>query len=63
MKIILLLTGKTADTRLATLIDDYQQRLRHYVPFELVVLPDTKNAKSNTKNLLLNLSSRSVRSS
>ena len=46
MKITLLLTGKTSDTRLASLIEDYQQRLRHYVPFEIVVLPDLKNAKA-----------------
>ena len=46
MKITLLLTGKTTDTRLASLIDDYRQRLTHYVPFELVVVPDIKNAKS-----------------
>ena len=42
----MLLTGKTSDTRLASLIEDYQQRLRHYVPFEIVVLPDLKNAKA-----------------
>ncbi|MBQ7259102.1 MAG: 23S rRNA (pseudouridine(1915)-N(3))-methyltransferase RlmH [Paludibacteraceae bacterium] len=46
MKITLLLTGKTSDARIASLIDDYQQRLRHYVPFEIVVLPDLKNAKA-----------------
>lgn len=46
MKITLLLTGKTIDSRLSSLIDEYQQRLRHYVPFELVVLPDLKNAKA-----------------
>lgn len=46
MKITLLLTGKTSDSRLSSLIDEYQQRLRHYVPFELVVLPDLKNAKA-----------------
>ena len=46
MKITLLVSGKTNDSRLATLIDDYQQRLKHYVPFELVVLPDLKNAKA-----------------
>ena len=40
------LTGKTTDARLSSLIEDYQQRLTHYVPFELVVLPDIKNAKS-----------------
>jgi len=49
MKIQLYLTGKTVDTRLQSLIDDYQQRLKHYVPFELVVLPDLKNAKALTE--------------
>ena len=38
--------GKTSDPRLVSLIDDYQQRLKHYVPFELVVIPDLKNAKT-----------------
>lgn len=46
MKITLLFTGKTSDARIASLIEDYQQRLRHYVPFEIVVLPDLKNAKA-----------------
>ena len=46
MRITLLVVGKTADARLQSLIDDYTQRLRHYVPFEMVVLPDIKNAKS-----------------
>ncbi len=50
MKITLLFTGKTSDARLSSLIDEYQQRLRHYVPFELVVLPDLKNAKSLTED-------------
>jgi len=49
MKITLLLTGKTVDNRLISLIDEYKQRLIHYVPFELVVLPDLKNAKSLTE--------------
>ena len=49
MKIVLLLTGKTVDPRLASLIDEYRQRLVHYVPFELVTLPDLKNAKSLTE--------------
>lgn len=49
MKITLLVVGKTTDPRLASLIDEYRQRLTHYVPFELVVLPDLKNAKSLTE--------------
>lgn len=52
MTITLLLVGKTSDSRLASLIDDYQQRLKHYVPFELVVIPDVKNAKSLTADQL-----------
>ena len=52
MKIQLFLTGKTTDARLATLIDEYQQRLTHYVPFELVVIPDIKNAKSLSQDQL-----------
>ena len=49
MKILLILTGKTTDARIASLIDDYCKRLTHYVPFELVVIPDLKNAKSLTE--------------
>jgi 23S rRNA (pseudouridine1915-N3)-methyltransferase len=46
MKITLLVVGKTTDERLQSLIGDYMQRLKHYVPFEFVVLPDLKNAKA-----------------
>lgn len=52
MKIQLFLTGKTTDARLVSLIEDYQQRLKHYVPFELVVIPDIKNAKSLSQDQL-----------
>ena len=40
------MVGKTTDPRLVSLIEDYRQRLTHYVPFELVVIPDIKNAKA-----------------
>lgn len=46
MRISLLMVGKTTDPRLVSLIDDYRQRLSHYVPFELIVIPDIKNAKA-----------------
>ncbi len=46
MKITLLLVGKTTDSRLISLIEDYRKRLLHYAPFELVVLPDLKTTKS-----------------
>ena len=45
MKITLLVVGKTTDQRLVSLIEDYRQRLTHYVPFDLVVIPDLKNTK------------------
>ena len=44
--------GTTSDPRLQSLIDEYQQRLKHYVPFELVVIPDVKNAKSLSQEQL-----------
>lgn len=46
MKLTLLLTGKTTNAQLQTLIDDYVKRLAHYVPFSIQVLPDLKNAKT-----------------
>ncbi|MBR4432672.1 MAG: 23S rRNA (pseudouridine(1915)-N(3))-methyltransferase RlmH [Paludibacteraceae bacterium] len=52
MKITLMVVGKTNDARLSALIDEYQQRLKHYVPFELVVIPDIKNAKSMNEEQL-----------
>ena len=52
MKITLLVIGKTADARLVSLIEDYRQRLTHYVPFEFVVIPDIKNAKALTQDQL-----------
>ena len=49
MRLTLLVVGKTTDPRLVFLIEDYRQRLTHYLPFEIVVLPDIKNAKSLTE--------------
>ena len=46
MKITLLVVGKTTDSRLVSLMEEYISRLKHYVPFEMVVLPDLKNTKS-----------------
>lgn len=46
MKITLLTVGKTTDPRLVSLIEEYRQRLVHYVPFEFVIVPDVKNTKS-----------------
>ncbi len=46
MKIKLLTIGKTDDKNLQTLIEVYQNRLKHYINFELDVIPDIKNVKN-----------------
>ncbi len=46
MQIDLIVIGKTNATYLNTGIDEYIDRLKHYVPFSLKVIPDIKNAKS-----------------
>lgn len=47
-----MVVGKTTDSRIQTIIEDYQQRLRHYVPFDFVIIPDVKNAKSLSEEQL-----------
>ena len=46
MKIKLLVVGKTDDKRIQSLIDDYSNRLKHYISFQLEVIPDIKNVKN-----------------
>lgn len=46
MKMTLLVVGKTTNSHLEAMMQDYQQRLTHYVPFTLQVIPELKNAKS-----------------
>ena len=52
MRIQLLVVGKTTDSRLEALIDEYTKRLKHYVSFEVVVVADIKNAKSLSEEQL-----------
>ena len=46
MKIILLTVGKTTNAHLIKLQEEYQNRLKFYIPFELIVIPELKNTKS-----------------
>ena len=48
MKITLLVVGKTTDTHIELLIQEYQKRLAHYIPFNIQVIPELKNTKSLT---------------
>lgn len=46
MNIKLIAVGKTDQAALQALINEYQKRLSHYVPFDLQVIADVKNSKS-----------------
>ena len=48
MKITLIAIGKTDDARLVELIEQYCQRLGHYVNFELQIIPDVKKRKGHS---------------
>ena len=49
MKITLLVVGKTEDKYLIEGIEKYLSRLKHYIGFNLVVIPDIKNTKNLTE--------------
>ena len=46
MKITLLVVGKTEDKYLIEGIEKYLNRLKHYIGFNLLVIPDIKNTKN-----------------
>jgi len=46
MKTILILVGKTANKHFQAGIGDYAERIAHYMPFEIVTIPELKNTKS-----------------
>jgi 23S rRNA (pseudouridine1915-N3)-methyltransferase len=49
MKITLLAVGKTEDKYLIEGIEKYLGRLKHYIGFNLVVIPELKNTKNLTE--------------
>lgn len=46
MKTILLLVGKTVNKHFVAGIKDYTERIGHYMPFEIKVIPELKNTKA-----------------
>jgi len=46
MKITFLTVGKTTNQYLIKLQEEYQNRLKYYIPFEAVVIPELKNTKN-----------------
>ena len=48
MKVLFLVIGKTVDKHLTALINDYANRVKHYIPFDMEVIPELKNTKALT---------------
>lgn len=49
MEIELLTVGKTQSKLLIDLIGEYTRRLKHYIPYNIVEIPDVKNAGKLSK--------------
>lgn len=49
MKIVFLTIGKTINKHLVELQNDYQERLKHYIPFDYISIPEIKNNKNLTE--------------
>ena len=46
MRTYLILVGKTTNSHIVSLIDDYASRLKHYIGFDIITIPELKNTKS-----------------
>lgn len=49
MKTLLILVGKTNDKHFAAGISDYVERIGHYMPFDIVTIPELRNTKNLTE--------------
>lgn len=45
MKGVLIVVGKTTDKRFEAIINEYVERICHYIPFAVEVIPELKNTK------------------
>ena len=50
MKTVLILIGKTTNKHFIAGINDYSERINHYMPFEIKVIQEIKNTKSLTED-------------
>lgn len=48
MKTTLILVGKTVNKNFVTLIEEYAQRITHYMGFDIITIPELRNTKSLT---------------
>ena len=49
MKTELIVVGKTTSKHISACIDDYAERIGHYMPFSISVIPELKNTKALTE--------------
>ena len=49
MKTELIVVGKTTSKHIGACIDDYAERIGHYMPFTISVIPELKNTKALTE--------------
>lgn len=49
MKIELLLVGKTVNQHFVASIKDYVERINHYIPLTITIIPDLKNNRKMTE--------------
>ena len=50
MKVELIMVGKTVDKHFEAGIHDYVDRIGHYLPFEMTIIPELKNTKNLTED-------------
>ena len=53
MKIVLLTLGKTSEQYLLDGIERYKNRLKHYIPFEIIEIPNIKKTQKFSKTELM----------
>ncbi len=49
MKTDIIFVGKTTDKHLQAGIDDYASRIAHYMPLNIIVIPELRNTKAMTE--------------
>ena len=49
MKTLLIMVGKTVNKHFVAGINDYCERISHYMPFDTLVIPEIKNTRKLTE--------------
>ncbi|MCB9201816.1 MAG: 23S rRNA (pseudouridine(1915)-N(3))-methyltransferase RlmH [Flavobacteriales bacterium] len=60
MKINLLCVGKTNSNEIIQLIKELEKRIPNYINFEIIEIPDIKNAKKNSPNQIKDAEAESI---